>query len=165
VFRVPVSRNDRQCADVAWLDVRKVAPVHGRHGSDRQALTDRYHRCIRAAQPPVRIAPHQFSHAAQVGITQLGELETITRANANAVEELGLRPRAEILVDQVTDLGQDRRRDDQRLIAASKPVPAPGMVSVAAVSQRHKHVRVNDDHELSTLPAEALRQQLIDPFR
>jgi hypothetical protein len=38
-------------------------------------------------------------------------------------------------------------------------------MSVAAVRQRHKHVRVDDDHELSTLPAEPLRQQLIDPFR
>jgi len=68
VSRAPVSRNDRQCADVARLDVREVAPVHGRDGSDGQALTDRDHRRIRTAQPPVRIAPHQFSHTAQVGI-------------------------------------------------------------------------------------------------
>ena len=65
-------------------------PVHRRHGSDREALTDRDHRRIRTAQPPIRIVPHQFSHAAQVAIDKPGELETVARPDANAVEELGL---------------------------------------------------------------------------
>ena len=51
---------------------------------------------------------------------------------------------------------------DQRLIAASKPVPALHVVGIAAVGQREQHVRVNYDHEPTTLPAEPLRQQFID---
>jgi hypothetical protein len=160
-----MSRNDRQCAGMARPDVRKVAPVHGRHGSDRQALTDRDHRRIRTAQPPVRIATHQFSHAAQVGIDKLGELETVAGPMPTLSRNLASDSAPRYLVDHVTGLGKDRRRDDQRLIAASKPIPTLGMMSVAAVGQRHKHVRVDDDHELSTLQAKPFRQQLIDPLR
>ena len=39
------------------------------------------------------------------------------------------------------------------------------MVSIATVGQRKQHVRVNYDHEPSTLPAEPLRQQFIDALR
>lgn len=110
------------------------------------------------------ILPRRTAQAEPPGGSLNGQL-CAQRSYADAVEELGLGLRAEIPVDHVTGLGQDRGRDDQRLIAAGKPVPALGVMSVAAVSQRHKHVRVDDDHELSTLPAEPLRQQLIDPFR
>jgi hypothetical protein len=73
--------------------------------------------------------------------------------------------RAEVLVDQVASLRQDRRQNDQRLIAASKPVLALRVVGVATVSQGEQHVRVNYDHEPMTLPAEPLCQQLIDVLR
>jgi hypothetical protein len=36
---------------------------------------------------------------------------------------------------------------------------------VATISQRDQDVRIDDDHELRTLPAEPLRQQLINAFR
>jgi hypothetical protein len=39
------------------------------------------------------------------------------------------------------------------------------MVLVPAVGQRIQDVGVNDDHEFSRLPAEALGQQLIGPLR
>jgi hypothetical protein len=71
---------------VARTDIGEVAPVHRRDGRHGQALADGYHRSIRAAQPPVRISPHQFGHAAQVGVDQFGELEAITGSCADAVE-------------------------------------------------------------------------------
>jgi len=92
-------------------------------------------------------------------------LETVSGPDTDTVQEHGLRGRPEVLVDQVASLRQDRRQNDQRLIAASKPVPAPRMVRIATVSQRKQHVRVNHDHEPRTLPAEALRQQFIDALR
>jgi hypothetical protein len=39
------------------------------------------------------------------------------------------------------------------------------MMSITPVGQGNQDVGVNDDHELRTLPAEPLRQQLIDSFR
>jgi hypothetical protein len=150
---------------VAWTDVGEVTAIHRGNGHDGQPLADRDHRRIRAAQPPVGIAPHQLGHAPQVLIHQTRELETVARPDTDTVQERGFCGRPEILVDQVASLRQDRRQNDQRLIAASKPIPAPRMVGIATVGQRKQHVRVNNDHEPRTLPAEPLRQQFIDALR
>ena len=150
---------------MARLDVREVPPVHGRHGSNRQAFAQSYHRGIRAAHVPVRVAADQRGHAPNVGVKKLGELESVARTDAYAVKELGFGFRAEILVDHVTRFGEHRRRNDQRLIAVGKPVPALSMMSIAPVGQGNQDVGVNDDHELRRLPAEPLRQQLINSFR
>ncbi len=117
------------------------------------------------AQPPVRISPHQFGHATQVGVDQLGELKAVTGSHADAVKEHGFGCRTEKPIDHVAGLGENRGRHHQRLIAVGKPVPAPRVVRVATVSQRDQDVRIDDDHELRTLPAEPLRQQLIHAFR
>ena len=37
-------------------------------------------------------------------------------------------------------------------------------MGIAAICQRDQYVRIDNDHRLRTLPAEPLRQQLIDPF-
>ena len=150
---------------MARLDVRKIPPVHGRHGGDRQVLAESYYRGIRAAHVPVRVAAHQRGHASDVGVEKLGELEAVARAEANAVEKLGFRFRTEVLVDHVTRFGEYRRRDDQLLIAVGKPVSALSMMSIAPVGKGNQDIGVDDDHELRTLPAEPLRQQLIDSFR
>ena len=150
---------------MARLNVRKIPPVHGRHGRDRQALAESYDRGIRTAHVPVRVAAHQCGHAAHVGVEKLGELEAVARAEANAIEELGFRFRTEILVDHVTRFGEHRRRDDQLLITAGKPVSALNMMSITPVGKGNQDIGVDDDHELRTLPAEPLRQQLIDSFR
>jgi hypothetical protein len=147
---------------VAGTDIGEVTAIHRGDGHDRQTLADRDHRRIRAAQPPVGIAPHQLGHAPQILIHQARELETVAGPDTDTVQENGFRGRPEILVDQVASLRQHRRQNDQRLIAASKPIPAPRMVGIATVSQRKQHVRVNNDHEPMTLPAEPLRQQFID---
>ena len=160
-----MSRNDCQGGDMARLDIRKVPSVHGRHGSDRQALAESYHRGIGAAHVPVRVAAHQCGHASDIGVEKLSELEPVARTDPYAVEELGFGLRAEILVDHVTRFGEHRRRDDQRLIAIGKPVPALSMMSIAPVGQGNQDIGVNDDHEHRRLPAEPLRQQLIDSFR
>jgi hypothetical protein len=80
---------------VARTDIGEVAPVHRRDGRHGQALADGYHRGIRAAQPAVRISPHQFGHATQVGVDQFGEMEAITGSHADAVKEhsFGCGPR------------------------------------------------------------------------
>lgn len=150
---------------MAGTDIGEVTAIHRGNGHDGQPLADRDHRRIRPAQPPVGIAPHQLGHAPQVLIHQTRELETVAGPDTDTVQERGFRGRAEVLVDQVASLCQDRRQNDQRLIAASKPVPALRMVGIAAIGQRKQHVRVNYDHEPSTLPAEPLPQQFIDALR
>jgi hypothetical protein len=139
---------------VARAHGREVAPVHGRHRRNRQALANSYHRGICATHAPVRVLAYQLGHAPHVSIHEFGELETVTEADTNAVEELCLGFRAEILVDHVAGLGHNRGQDDQRLIAVGKPVSALDVVGVAPVSQGDKDIRVDDDHELRTLPAE-----------
>lgn len=94
-----MSRHDCQRRNVARANVGEVALVHGGDGHDGQALANCDHGCIRTAQPPVGIAPHQFRHAPHVAIYQADELETVTRPGADAVEECGFSGRAKILVD------------------------------------------------------------------
>ena len=132
-------------------------------GSDTK--TERSRRTLALPQSAVAALREQRQRqaAAQLAalIHQARELQTVAGPDTDAVEERGFRGRAEVLVDQVAALCQDRRRNEQRLIAASKPVPAARMMGIAAVGQGEQHVRVNNDHEPRTLPAEPLRQQFI----
>jgi hypothetical protein len=69
------------------------------------------------------------------------------------------------LIDQVAGLGYHGRRHEQDVIVAAEPRGAFCVVLVPAIGQRIQDVGVNDDHEFSRLPAEALSQQLIGPLR
>lgn len=146
-------------------DIGEVTPVHGGNSRHGQALAERDHRGIRAAQPTIRITPHQLGHTAQVGVDQLGELEAVGGSDADAVEERGFGGRAKKLIDHVAGLGKNRGQDNQPVIAPSEPIPAPGVMDITTIRQRNQHVRIDNDHKPRTLPAEPLRQQLIDPFR
>jgi hypothetical protein len=87
-----------------------------------------------------------------------------TGSHTNAVEERGFGGRAEKPVNQVAGLGEHRRQHNEPVVALSKPVPAPNVMGIAAIRQRNQHVRIDNDHKPRTLPAEPLRQQLIDAF-
>ena len=117
------------------------------------------------AQAPISVASHELGHAAQVRVGQSGQLEGVLVTDAHTVQEGSLCRRPEVPVDQVAGLGYHGRRHEQDVIVAAEPRGAFCMVLVPAIGQRIQDVSVNDDHEFSRLPAEALSQQLIGPLR
>ena len=97
---------------------------------------------------------------------KLGEPEAVGSSDTNAVEERGFGGRAEKPIDHVAGLSKNRGQHRQPVIALSKPVPAPNMMGITAIRERDKNVRIDNDHKPRTLiPAEPVRQQLIDAFR
>jgi hypothetical protein len=74
-------------------------------------------------------------------------------------------PKEVSVVALVAGLGYHGRRHEQDVMVTAEPRGAFCMVFVPAIGQRIQDVSVNDDHEFSRLPAEALSQQLIGPLR
>jgi hypothetical protein len=70
------------------------------------------------------------------------------------------------VVEQITRLGDDRRRHEQCLTRSlRKPPHASSVFGVALVAQRVNDVRVDEDHAVGRLPAKPSGQDLIDPVR
>ena len=83
-------------------------------------------------------------------------------ADAHAVQEGGLRGGPEVPVDQVAGLGYHGGRYEQDLVVPNgEPLGALGVVLIPAIGQGIQDVGVDDDHEVSRLPAEALPEQPI----
>jgi hypothetical protein len=68
---------------------------------------------------------------------------------------------AEVPVHQVAGFGYHGGRYEQDLVVPAEPPGASCVVLVPAIGQSVQDVGVNDDHEVSRLPAEALSKQLI----
>jgi len=92
---------------------------------------------------------------------QLGQLEGVVVAGAHAVQEGGLCGGPEVLVDQVAGLSYHGRQHEQDIAVPAEPLGALGVVLIPPIGQGIQDVGVNDDHEVSRLPAEALPEQLI----
>ena len=146
-------------------DVGEVAEVDGRDRKDRQPLAHRDHRSVGPAQAPVSVASHELGHAAQVRVGQSGQLECVLVTDAHAVQEAASAAGPRYLSIRLAGLGYHGRRHEQDVIVAAEPRGAFCMVLVPAIGQCIQDVSVNDDHEFSRLPAEALSQQLIGPLR
>lgn len=100
-------------------DVGEVAAIERGHGVEVEPLAHSDDRRVGAAQSTVRIAEDKFAHTPQVAIEQIHDLVRVLLADTDVVEERGLCSRAQAAVDQVTRLGQDRRRDQENLVGIS----------------------------------------------
>src|SRR5690242_13495997 len=135
-------REEVKCLNVARAHHSKVATVECRHFARAEALSCGDHRCVDGAKRKLVIARDQLRNAQDVrGLDRL----QAHLAGSKVTEKSGLSLPAETTCDQVSDLCDDERGNDQRAGMSLQQLEARLVMSIVAVHVGVERPGVNDE--------------------
>ena len=116
---------------MAWRDHLKIPAVKGGDLVQVEPLGERYHTCIHGLKPQRRVGGEQFSHPSVVMLRDLDDTELVV--GDGGAELSGQTDAAAPLRigQQMTDLGDGKRRDHQARPVPGEELHAPGMIPVS----------------------------------
>jgi hypothetical protein len=127
---------------VAWRNYLEVPAVKGGDLMQVQPFGERYHASIHDLEPQRRVGGEQFGHPPVVMRRDLDDTEFVVgdggaefggQADVSAPLRIG---------QQVTDLGDGKRRDHQARPVAGEELRAPGMIAVSLIEGSDKRPRI-----------------------
>jgi hypothetical protein len=131
---------------VAWRNYLKVPPVKSGYLMQVQPFGERYYASIHDLEPQRGVGGEQLGHPPVVMRRDLDDTELVVgdggaefggQANAPAPLRIG---------QQVTDLGDGKRRDHQARPVAGEERRSPGMIAVSFIEGGDKRPRIAQDH-------------------
>ena len=136
----------------------EMEPVKRSDLDDSKPLGDRDNSRIRRTEREVGIDLDQLGHPFVVDQLKIYNRERLLH---NRAQERGLDLRAASAAEQITDLGDHRRRDEDRApskVQTGEQVRAGSVVLVVAIGGRHQRTSVANDHSGTS---EAFGQQIL----
>jgi hypothetical protein len=120
-FSLECLGEERERGDVEWAANAEVLAVHRRDLGEVQAFGDRDHGCIDDAEWKAHLLLDEFRDARDVAFCDLGNVEAVA---AERLEEGDLCVRPDAGLEQVADLAQDWRRDEEWPLGVSQQCEA-----------------------------------------
>jgi hypothetical protein len=131
---------------MARRDYLKVPAVKGSDLVQVEPLGERYHASIHDLEPQRRVGREQLSHPPVVIWRDLDDPKLVVsdrgaefsgQTSASAPLRIG---------QQVTDLGDGKRRDYQARPVTAEKLHAPAMIAVSFIEGSDKRPRIAQDH-------------------
>ena len=132
--------------EVAWCDDLEVAAVEGGNLVQVEPFGERYHAGIHSLEPQRRVGGEKFSHPPVVIWRDLDDAELVVGDGGAELSGQAGPPAPLRIGEQVTDVGDVKRRDHQTRPVAGEEFHAPGMIFVGTIEGSDKRPRVAQDH-------------------